>query len=1510
MALSPILKIPLLATSQAAKETTVNTMVAYLERAMNDAVDIDLQNGSLALTETDFNRYMMFSMQNVAVGSTLTVPATKRLFVVDNRGNVNPLTVSIGPDSKEVARDALVIFHSSPTRLTYVSNSAWTGYDDAMPSEEPNGKHTFWRVKFLTGKSSNSAVVGDLIMRDTLTGDQLATGGTAIGSGGTLANAFDNTLTTFWQSQSENLSNGNTWIGYQFAQPVAITNLEIKQAVPGSTDRRPQSGVVEFSDDGLTWYESWAFSGLVWAASTADTKRLVHPRYQKVYDSLGDLEDTDFLAQPPQEGMVLTYNSVTQKWEPKAATDSDDSLTHRFWRIFVLESNDGNNTYIHNLEFRNIAGVPQQATGGVAIRGGSSGTAANAFDGDDATFMALNPHENNYIGYDFLSPVTVREVAIRIGSVASRSPKVFRIEWSDNGTSWNVAGLETKTDWVADETYLVTPTSNFQELPDGGAQGQLLAKNSSADGDVAWVDAPVSLPAGGTEGQVLQRDVNGEAIWGDVEAGGLGAGYRGAWGGVVPITFEDGVIPAKFVFDAPGAAIVNESDPSALSTKSLRFRSIPDNGLTYFFFTETFPEDGTYTVRYRTSGEAPDRFIVSLDGVEQFNDGGVTNTYKQATFAVTAGSHTLRFAYDKDGSIAQGDDTIFISQLTFTSATARPYEAGDTVDYQDDLWMCVITGTTDEPGATEAWRNLTSGGGSASYPDFVGNAGRVLAVNADETGVEWVTMTGGAPSSLHAANQWRILIETNGGDARTGLGELEMRVLPGGDNVATGGTPEVSSSFMGDAAAVFDGDTANTWLAADVADEWVSYTFDQAVTIREVALTTVAEEGFGAATAPKNFKVQYFDPETFSWADEWTVTDATFTGDSETQVFANPAPVYNFETIQAVVKTEDATLTLSDIGKIVRFKNLAPATFTIPTQAAAAIPVGTLIDVLADSDQDLTFAAQDGVTLNYSGGLSISGPAVKVTLLKVGTNEWDVIKSGGAGGGEVPDGGTLSFRFWRLAVYENNGDSAYLAMAGLDFLDEDGASLRTGGSAFASNSSSDGNKQPANAFGPWTSDSDYYWTTQANPVYPIYIGWEFPEAVSVRGMTMTGVRLAERNAKVFWIECSNDGVEYTTVEKFGPETNWALGGTDTRSFVVPAVVQDNTIPMMFGNEGKVLAVNATATGFEFIDGGAGGASYPSFTGNAGKQLTVNTTEDGVVWATVGGFTELHTEWRVLFLANGGDSRVGISEMEMRQDPEGPDECVGGTVTVSSSFAGNAATTVDGDLTNYWLADSATNEWVAYAFANPVEINEVMLASTSQPAYAVACGPRDFDVQYKSESTGEWTTYFAVRDNTYTAYSEPKVFTNENYSSGNNGRLRDASDVNLDGLLDGDTLRYNSASGKWIPYKLQKEFATFLGGNTQAGELVFRHAVTKSFVLPVGLLGSVINAGTAASAETVFTIKRNDAVIGTVTFVAGSTVGAVSFATAVVFASGDIFQIVAPTTPDQALADISFSIIAS
>ena len=52
-------------------------------------------------------------------------------------------------------------------------------------------------------------------------------------------------------------------------------------------------------------------------------------------------------------------------------------------------------------------------------------------------------------------------------------------------------------------------------IPDGGATGQIVAKVDGTDGNVQWIDPPISLPAGGTPGQTLSKvtAAAGDAQW-------------------------------------------------------------------------------------------------------------------------------------------------------------------------------------------------------------------------------------------------------------------------------------------------------------------------------------------------------------------------------------------------------------------------------------------------------------------------------------------------------------------------------------------------------------------------------------------------------------------------------------------------------------------------------------------------------------------------------------------------------------------------------------------------------------------------------------------------------------------------------------------------------------------------------------------------------------------------------------------------------------------------------------
>lgn len=91
------------------------------------------------------------------------------------------------------------------------------------------------------------------------------------------------------------------------------------------------------------------------------------------------------------------------------------------------------------------------------------------------------------------------------------------------------------------------------------------------------------------------------------------------------------------------------------------------------------------------------------------------------------------------------------------------------------------------------------------------------------------------------------------------------------------------------------------------------------------------------------------------------------------------------------------------------------------------------------------------------------------------------------------------------------------------------------------------------------------------------------------------------------------------------------------------------------------------------------------------------------------------------------------------------------------------------------------------------------------------------------------------------------------------------------------------------------------------EEVIRHPAAVAFNLPISLTDSQFKAGVAATAETIFTLKKNAAAIGTVTFAIAGTSGSISFTAATAFAIGDILTMEAPGTPDATIANLGFTI---
>lgn len=101
------------------------------------------------------------------------------------------------------------------------------------------------------------------------------------------------------------------------------------------------------------------------------------------------------------------------------------------------------------------------------------------------------------------------------------------------------------------------------------------------------------------------------------------------------------------------------------------------------------------------------------------------------------------------------------------------------------------------------------------------------------------------------------------------------------------------------------------------------------------------------------------------------------------------------------------------------------------------------------------------------------------------------------------------------------------------------------------------------------------------------------------------------------------------------------------------------------------------------------------------------------------------------------------------------------------------------------------------------------------------------------------------------------------------------------------------------------FSGFLPGVSTDGAVMAVLISGDAVSLPAGLTGSYAKAEVAATGSATYNLYKNGDAIGSVDFAASSTVATFTFTGAVTFSAGDRLRVLAPTTADATLADISF-----
>lgn len=94
------------------------------------------------------------------------------------------------------------------------------------------------------------------------------------------------------------------------------------------------------------------------------------------------------------------------------------------------------------------------------------------------------------------------------------------------------------------------------------------------------------------------------------------------------------------------------------------------------------------------------------------------------------------------------------------------------------------------------------------------------------------------------------------------------------------------------------------------------------------------------------------------------------------------------------------------------------------------------------------------------------------------------------------------------------------------------------------------------------------------------------------------------------------------------------------------------------------------------------------------------------------------------------------------------------------------------------------------------------------------------------------------------------------------------------------------------------------GSPGASAVMMRFPFVRDINFPANLVGSHMIAATAATAETVFSIKKNGVQIFTATFAIGGTVATFS-GSETLFQNNDILTLEAPASPDATLGDLGW-----
>lgn len=152
--------------------------------------------------------------------------------------------------------------------------------------------------------------------------------------------------------------------------------------------------------------------------------------------------------------------------------------------------------------------------------------------------------------------------------------------------------------------------------------------------------------------------------------------------------------------------------------------------------------------------------------------------------------------------------------------------------------------------------------------------------------------------------------------------------------------------------------------------------------------------GVTSATGYRKLVVTYVDHEgTFGTDPGDIVLDFTPSGNAGAAgATGATGPAGDWTTPQTIeTVTGTYTLDIGDVGKYLRSTSASAYDLTVPTNASVAFSIGIHIDLIQAGSGQVTIVPAGGVTINANPGYKTAAQWGAVTLIKVGTDEWDLI---------------------------------------------------------------------------------------------------------------------------------------------------------------------------------------------------------------------------------------------------------------------------------------------------------------------------------------------------------------------------------------------------------------------------------------------------------------------------------------------------------------------------------------